>query len=93
VDGLFELDEVPRRLSGLLAQARTVDPDLAALVVLRALHAFSPEVGTAVRQGERRLVVAVDDGTALEDPDFGGADLLLAEARIVPESTEDGEVA
>jgi hypothetical protein len=93
VDALFELDEVPRRLSGLLAQARTIDPDLAGLVVLRALHAFSPEVGTAVRQGERRLVVAVDDGTALADLEYGGSDLLLAQARIVPESTKDGEVA
>lgn len=85
VELLFDLDDVPRRLSGLLAEARETDPDLAGLVVLRAVHAFSPEVGTAVRQGERRLTVAVDDGTRLVDAEFGGADLLVAQARVVTE--------
>lgn len=101
VDALFELDEVPCRLSGLLAQARMIDPDLTGLVVLRAVYAFSPEVGLAVRQGEKRLLVAVDDGTELDDPQFGGADLLLAQARILAASgvevedqeDRDGEVA
>jgi hypothetical protein len=82
VDAIFELDGVSRRLSGLLGTAREVNADLTGLVVLRALHAFSPEVGTAVRQGERRLVVAVDDGTALAEDDYGGADLLVACARV-----------
>jgi hypothetical protein len=93
VDALFELDEVPRRLSGLLDEARAADPDLVGLVVLRALHAFSPEVGAAARRGERRVVVAVDDGTDLMDIDYGGADLLVASARLNQESTGDGEVA
>ena len=78
-------------MSGLLAAARTIDPDLAHLVALRALHAVSPEVGVAVRQGDRALLVAVDDGAALADPQFGGADLLvgvasLREAHRQPES-------
>jgi hypothetical protein len=81
-DTLLELDDVPRRLSGLLADARRLDPDLAHLVALRALHAFSPEIGIAVRQRETRLMIAVDDGTPLHDPEFGGADLLLATAQL-----------
>jgi hypothetical protein len=93
VDALFELDEVPRRLSGLLDEARAADPDLVGLVVLRALHAFSPEVGAAARRGERRVIVAVDDGSDLMDIDYGGADLLVASARLNQESTADGEVA
>lgn len=81
-DRLFELDDVPRRLSGLLAEARANDPDLVGLIALRALHAFSPEVGAAVRQREARLTVAIDDGTPLVDPDYGGADLLIATAAL-----------
>ena len=60
---LLELDEVPRRLSGLLAEARVLDPDLPLLVALRVLHALAPEIGVAVRQGDDAVVLAVDDGT------------------------------
>ncbi|HKS46755.1 MAG TPA: hypothetical protein VJT49_16910 [Amycolatopsis sp.] len=81
-DELLDLPEVPRRLSGLLAEARETDPGLVRLVALRALHSYSPEVGAAVRQGDDRMLVAVDDGTTLDDHEFGGADLLLATARI-----------
>ncbi|HET8642822.1 MAG TPA: hypothetical protein VFM37_12845, partial [Pseudonocardiaceae bacterium] len=93
VEAIFELDEVPRRLSGMLEQARRTDPDLAGLVVLCALHAFSPEVGTAVRQGERWLTVAVDDGRTLVDAEYGGADLLVARARLAADRRQGGEVA
>lgn len=81
-DELLDLPEVPRRLSGLLAEARELDPQVARLVALRALHSYSPEVGAAVRQGDDRTLLAVDDGTVLADDEFGGADLLLATARI-----------
>lgn len=81
-DELLDLPDVPRRLSGLLAEARETDPQLARLVALRALHSYSPEVGAAVRQGDDRALLAVDDGTVLEDPEFGGADLLLTTARV-----------
>ncbi|WP_020672707.1 hypothetical protein [Amycolatopsis nigrescens] len=81
-DELLDLPEVPRRLSGLLAEAREIDPQLARLVGLRAVHSYSPEVAAAVRQGDDRALLAVDDGTLLDDPEFGGADLLLASARI-----------
>ncbi|MCH0542193.1 hypothetical protein I3F58_22100 [Streptomyces sp. MUM 203J] len=74
--------EAPRRLSGLLAEARLRDPDLPYLVALLAVHAASPPVGTAYRQGEERLLFAVDDGTELDDPEFGGADLIVGTALL-----------
>ncbi|HVW45002.1 MAG TPA: hypothetical protein VHC18_27000 [Amycolatopsis sp.] len=81
-DELLDLPDVPRRLSGLLAEARESDPQLARLVALRALHSSSPAVGAAVRQGDGRALLAVDDGTPLHDEEFGGADLLLGTASI-----------
>jgi hypothetical protein len=74
--------DAPRRLSGLLADARRRDPDLPYLVALLAVHAASPPVGTAYRQGEERLLFAVDDGTQLDDPEFGGADLIVGTALL-----------
>lgn len=74
--------DAPRRLSGLIADARRRDPELPYLVALLAVHAASPPVGTAYRQGEQRLLFAVDDGTELDDPDFGGADLIVGQALL-----------
>ena len=74
--------DAPRRLSGLLAEARRADPDLPHLVALLAVHAASPPVGTAYRQGERSLLFAVDDGTELDDPEFGGSDLIVGTALL-----------
>ncbi|MGF3138812.1 hypothetical protein [Streptomyces diastaticus] len=83
---LLDLEwDAPRRLSGLLAEARRRDDDpygLPYLVALIAVHAASPPVGTAYRQGERRLLFAVDDGTELDDPHFGGADLIVGSALL-----------
>ncbi|MFD6993201.1 hypothetical protein [Streptomyces sp. NPDC059943] len=80
---LLDLEhDAPRRLSGLLAEARRRDPDLPYLVALLAVHAASPPVGTAYRQGEERLLFAVDDGTPLDDPEFGGADLIVGMALL-----------
>ena len=81
-DELLELPEVTRRLSGLLAEARSIDPDLPHLLALRALHALAPEVGVARRHTDGPLLVAVDDGALLGDPEFGGADLLVGTATI-----------
>ncbi|MEV1007080.1 hypothetical protein [Streptomyces sp. NPDC049881] len=75
-------EDAPRRLSGLLAEARRRDPELPHLVALLAVHAASPPVGTAYRQGEPRLLFAVDDGTELTDPDIGGADLIVGTALL-----------
>ncbi|WP_416974693.1 hypothetical protein [Streptomyces sp. 4F14] len=74
--------DAPRRLSGLLSEARLADPDLPYLVALLAVHAASPAVGTAYRQGEEKLLFAVDDGTELDDPEFGGADLIVGTALL-----------
>ncbi|WP_445399606.1 hypothetical protein ACSMX9_02480 [Streptomyces sp. LE64] len=76
--------DAPRRLSGLLAEARRTDGDeeLPYLVALLAVHAASPAVGTAYRQGEEKLLFAVDDGTPLDDPGFGGADLIVGTALL-----------
>ncbi|WP_413756278.1 hypothetical protein [Streptomyces sp. MMBL 11-3] len=74
--------DAPRRLSGLLADARRRDPELPYLVALLAVHAASPPVGTAYRQGEQRLLFAVDDGVELDDPEFGGADLIVGMALL-----------
>lgn len=86
LDAAMELLELPadapRRLSGLLADARRRDPDLPYLVALLAVHAASPPVGTAYRQGEERLLFGVDDGTELDDPEFGGADLIVGTALL-----------
>ncbi|MEN3583803.1 hypothetical protein AAH978_06565 [Streptomyces sp. ZYX-F-203] len=78
--------DAPRRLSGLLAEARGQDAELPYLVVLLAVHAASPPIGTAHRQGDGELLFAVDDGTELDDPEFGGADLLVGTA-ILTETT------
>jgi hypothetical protein len=78
--GLLELEEAPRRLSGLLAEARELDPDLPFLVALRVMYALAPEVGVAVRQHDDAILLAVDDGTPLLDPQFGGSDVLVAVA-------------
>ncbi|MEC4018535.1 hypothetical protein [Streptomyces sp. H27-D2] len=74
--------DAPRRLSGLLADARRQDSELPYLVALLAVHAASPPVGTAYRQGEPRLLFAVDDGTELTDPEFGGTDLIVGTALL-----------
>ena len=89
-DELLDLPDVPRRLSGVLAEARELDPELPRLVALRALHSYSPEVGAAVRQGDDRALLAVDDGTLLADAEFGGADLLLTTARLDREDAQEG---
>lgn len=81
-DELLTLPEVPRRLSGVLADARELDARLPRLVALRAVHSYGSELGAAIRQRDASALLAVDDGTELEDEEFGGADLLLLSARI-----------
>lgn len=79
---LLDLEAAPRRLSGLLAEARDLDPDLPFLVALRVMYAIAPEIGVAVRQHDEVILLAVDDGTPLLDPQFGGSDVLVAVARL-----------
>jgi hypothetical protein len=79
-----------RRLSELLARAREVDPDLPTLVVLRVLHAVGSGIGTARNQGDPTVLLAVDDGTVLRDPEFGGADLLVTTAGVISDDAAGG---
>jgi hypothetical protein len=62
-------------LSALLAMARQRDPRAAELVALSALHAFAPESAPPALE-------AVDDGQALDDPEFGGGDLIVGPAAM-----------
>jgi hypothetical protein len=90
---LLEPDRGARRLSELLAEAREIDPDLPTLVALRVVHAVGSSVGTARNQGDPTLLLAVDDGTVLRDPEFGGADLLVTTAGVLAGEPGIGEVA
>jgi hypothetical protein len=58
------------RLSHLLRDARSSAPGSAELVALAVLHAFAPEGGSPALR-------ATDDGSVLDDPQFGGRDLLV----------------
>ncbi|MFP5019615.1 hypothetical protein [Pseudonocardia phyllosphaerae] len=80
----------PVRLSEALRRARESGTDVAQLVALRAVHAVGTGIGTARTQHDPSVLLAVDDGTVLDDPEFGGADLLLALADVEVErnSTE-----
>jgi hypothetical protein len=62
-------------------------------VALRVLYALSPEIGVAVRQGDDKVLLAVDDGTPLDDPEFGGVDLLVGVARVERRVAGEEEVA
>jgi hypothetical protein len=62
-----------RRLSELLLLARQREPLATELIALSTLHAFAPE-------GTPPTIRALDDGRALDDPEFGGHDLLVGPA-------------
>jgi hypothetical protein len=81
------------RLSYLLALARETDPGLGHLLALRALYAFDPHLGMAINSRDATVLIAVDDGRILDDPDFGGADLLLTKALLDEEVEEEEEAA
>ncbi|MCK9925844.1 hypothetical protein MXD62_01495 [Frankia sp. Mgl5] len=90
LDGLLDLDhEAPRRLSGLLEEAREMHPLLPSLVVIRVLALAAQEIQAALRHGAPNVLIAVDDGTALSDPEFAGADLIVARAAMVSLTPED----
>lgn len=92
VDLFDDIDpDAPRRLSGLLEEARSLDVDLPHLVGLLAIFDLAPSLGEAISQREQRVTLAVDDGELLDDPEFGGADLLVA--RGVIRKTPDGATA
>jgi hypothetical protein len=93
LDALLDLDPAaPQRLSGLLADARArqvEDPeaeDLPLLVVVRVLALAAQEIGVARRHHDPSVLMALDDGTVLDDAEFAGADLLVARAAVLPEA-------
>ncbi len=71
-----------RRLSALLAEARAIDPALPHLIAMRALHALKPAFDLANKTDLQTALIAVDDGTPLHDPEFGGTDLLVGTATL-----------
>jgi hypothetical protein len=84
-DELLELPGVPRELSGLLAEAGRLDPELPRLVALRALHAYSPELAAAIRRGQSSVLIAVPTGRRLDPAmtgGIGGDELVLTTAGV-----------
>lgn len=83
LDHLLDLDvEAPRRLSGLFEEARTLHPELAQLIAVRVVALAAQEIMPALRSGAGSVLICVDDGTVLEDPEYGGADLIVARAAL-----------
>lgn len=80
----FDPDE-PRRLSGLLEEARGLHPWLPSLVVVRVLAVAAQEILAAVRHGVTDVLMAIDDGTPLHDREFAGSDLVVARAILIPD--------
>lgn len=93
LDRLLALDEAtPVHLSDLLAHARADAAragtdgvsELDLLTVVRVLARSAEEIGPALRHGKSHVLVAVDTGRRLDDPEFAGADLLVARAAVAP---------
>jgi hypothetical protein len=90
---LLDLDPAaPQRLSGMLEAARAAQEqawdsgedvaELPLLAVLRVLAMAAQEIAAARTHQDRYVMIAVDDGTRLTDPDFCGADLLVCRAEL-----------
>ncbi len=62
-------------------------------MVLRVLHAVGSGDRDRAQPGRRAVLLAVDDGTVLRDPEFGGADLLVTTADVLADEPEIEEVA
>jgi hypothetical protein len=68
----------PQRLSELLLHARAVAGPLAAdYLRLRSVSAIAPQLEQLRRLQPDPVLAAADDGTALHDPVYWGADLLV----------------
>ena len=53
------------------------------MLTIRVLALAAQEIGVARRHHDPTVLMAVDDGTTLEDPGFAGADLLVARAEVL----------
>ncbi|HZZ51289.1 MAG TPA: hypothetical protein VFE65_30715 [Pseudonocardia sp.] len=92
-DELLTLPGVGRRLSGLLDEARRHDEDLPWLVALRVFHALGTSITSARGQADVELCLAVDDAVELDDPEFGGSDLIVTTASVRPPREHDDRSA
>ncbi|MEV7122833.1 hypothetical protein [Kitasatospora griseola] len=82
-DQVLALGNGPRLLSSLMVEARELaDSTLARLVLHRAGQAFGASIGERVRAGASRVLLAFKTGYELDDPDYGGDDLLLSHAVV-----------
>ncbi|WP_051104416.1 hypothetical protein [Nocardiopsis sp. CNS-639] len=88
-NAILDLPDEVRTLSGLLAEAATLDPELPELVALLALQAYSPQTGTALRRSDHQVLLAVHANTSLDSQGFKGDDLLLTTARLLNLSTDE----
>ncbi|MFC8717707.1 hypothetical protein [Kitasatospora sp. NPDC057198] len=88
-DALLSLHRRPRRLSRLLAEAEEISPATAALLLHRAVHAFSPQIGQHIDRGDPHALIAVRTGDEFDTPRFGGDDLLLQIALLGPPDDAD----
>lgn len=83
-DALLDLRDAPRALSDLLIEAERMAPSTAALLLHRAVNAFSPHVKERVDRRDPRVLVGVGTGERFDVPRFGGDDLLLYSVPIIP---------
>jgi hypothetical protein len=89
----------PKRLSSLLTAARAIEAkkdgveDLPLLVVIRVLVLAAEEIDAARKHGETLVIIAVDDGSTLDDPQFAGTDLLVTQADLLYPSVQTGPLA
>lgn len=84
-DALLDLPGQVRTLGSILREAAEFDDDLPVLVALRAVHAYSPALGAAIRHRRDRVLIAVPADRQIEPEDtrVTGDDLLLTTADIV----------
>ena len=80
----------PTRLSALLVRTETrlAPGDVAHLVALLTMRAVDPGLGHRIAAGDDTVLLAVDDGAALDHPRFAGADLLAVPAPVRLEPAE-----
>ncbi|MEU6242778.1 hypothetical protein [Streptomyces sp. NPDC047024] len=90
---LLDLPDAARRLSHLLEEAASADPELPELVALLALRAFSPQIGPALRHDEDRVLIAVPAGTTFHEAGFAGDDLLVTAATLTRNTVSADEPA
>jgi hypothetical protein len=57
------------------------------------MHAVGSSISSARGQGDEGLCLAIDDGTVLDDEEFGGSDLLVTLAGLTEAAAPVGAAA